>query len=360
MVRKVMEVKNLEVSFEVEDGIVNAVRGIDYCINEGEVLAIVGESGSGKSVATKAITKLFQGDNGRITNGSVVFFGEDLVNKNEKEFTKIRGKDIAMIFQDPMTSLNPTMQVGKQIMEPLMIHKSMNKKDAKVKAIEILDLVGIKNAELRFKDYPHQFSGGQRQRIVIGMALACEPKLLIADEPTTALDVTMQSQIIELMKKLQKKTNTAIIFITHDLGVVANIADTVSVMYCGEIVETGKVEELFYNPKHPYTWGLLASMPTLESNSKSKLIAIPGAPPNLLKPPTGDAFARRSAYALNIDFKYEAPWFQLSPTHFVKSWLLDSRAPKVIPPEVIKEKIKNLPYNFERPLKVEGVSFDEK
>ncbi|HCZ6885271.1 TPA: ABC transporter ATP-binding protein, partial [Staphylococcus aureus] len=258
------------------------------------------------------------------------------------------------------TSLNPTMQVGKQIMEPLMIHKSMNKKDAKVKAIEILDLVGIKNAELRFKDYPHQFSGGQRQRIVIGMALACEPKLLIADEPTTALDVTMQSQIIELMKKLQKKTNTAIIFITHDLGVVANIADTVSVMYCGEIVETGKVEELFYNPKHPYTWGLLASMPTLESNSKSKLIAIPGAPPNLLKPPTGDAFARRSAYALNIDFKYEAPWFQLSPTHFVKSWLLDSRAPKVIPPEVIKEKIKNLPYNFERPLKVEGVSFDEK
>ena len=195
MVRKVLEVKNLEVSFEVEDGIVNAVRGIDYCINEGEVLAIVGESGSGKSVATKAITKLFQGDNGRITNGSVVFFGEDLVNKNEKEFTKIRGKDIAMIFQDPMTSLNPTMQVGKQIMEPLMIHKSMNKKDAKVKAIEILDLVGIKNAELRFKDYPHQFSGGQRQRIVIGMALACEPKLLIADEPTTALDAVSYTHL---------------------------------------------------------------------------------------------------------------------------------------------------------------------
>ncbi|CDR65682.1 ABC transporter ATP-binding protein [Staphylococcus schweitzeri] len=360
MVKKVLEVKKLEVSFEVEDGIVNAVRGIDYCIYEGEVLAIVGESGSGKSVATKAITKLFQGENGKITNGKVLFYGDDLVKKNEKELSKIRGKDISMIFQDPMTSLNPTMQVGKQIMEPLMIHKNMKRMDAKVKAIEILELVGIKNAELRFKDYPHQFSGGQRQRIIIGMALACEPKLLIADEPTTALDVTMQSQIIDLMKKLQKKTNTAIIFITHDLGVVANIADKVSVMYCGEIIETGKVEELFYYPKHPYTWGLLASMPTLKSNSKSKLIAIPGAPPNLLKPPIGDAFARRSTYALYVDFKYEAPWFQISPTHFVKSWLLDSRAPNVVPPKIIKDKFKELPNNFERPLKVEGVSFDEK
>ncbi|HFJ5274540.1 TPA: ABC transporter ATP-binding protein [Staphylococcus aureus] len=261
MVRKVLEVKNLEVSFEVEDGIVNAVRGIDYCINEGEVLAIVGESGSGKSVATKAITKLFQGDNGRITNGSVVFFGEDLVNKNEKEFTKIRGKDIAMIFQDPMTSLNPTMQVGKQIMEPLMIHKSMNKKDAKVKAIEILDLVGIKNAELRFKDYPHEFSGGQRQRIGIARALSVEPELIIADEPISALDVSIQAQIINIIKKLQKERETTLLFIAHDLSMVKYVSDRIAVMHKGKIVEIASAERLYQNPLHNYTKSLISSIP---------------------------------------------------------------------------------------------------
>ncbi|WP_436967004.1 ABC transporter ATP-binding protein [Staphylococcus xylosus] len=358
MSERILEVSDLHVSFDIDAGEVQAVRGVDFVIDKGETLAIVGESGSGKSVTTKAITKLFQGDSGRIKKGEINFLGEDLAKKSEQELIKLRGKDISMIFQDPMTSLNPTMKIGKQVMEPLIKHKNYNKANAKKRALEILNLVGLPNAEKRFNAYPHQFSGGQRQRIVIATALACEPKVLIADEPTTALDVTMQAQILELMKELQHKISTSIIFITHDLGVVANIADRVAVMYGGQMVETGDVDEIFYDPKHPYTWGLLSSMPDLTTGTETELLAIPGTPPDLLHPPKGDAFADRSQFALDIDFKTPPPWYQVSPTHFVKSWLLDDRAPNVEPPEMVKKRLRNMPNNFDKPQQVERVSFN--
>lgn len=359
MTETVLEVNDLHVSFYIAAGEVQAVRGVDFHLNKGETLAIVGESGSGKSVTTKAITKLFQKDTGRIKKGEILFLGEDLAQKSEKELIQLRGRDISMIFQDPMTSLNPTMQIGKQVMEPLIKHKKLSKAKAKQRALEILNLVGLPRAEKRFKAYPHQFSGGQRQRIVIAIALACEPKILIADEPTTALDVTMQAQILDLMKELQNKIKTSIIFITHDLGVVANIADKVAVMYGGQMVETGDVNEIFYDPKHPYTWGLLSSMPDLTTSNDTDLIAIPGTPPDLLHPPIGDAFARRSRYALDIDFKEEPPWFKISPTHFVKSWLLDARAPKVTPPSMVQKRLRTMPSNYEQPQRVERVAFNE-
>ena len=339
MSERVLEVNNLHVSFDITAGEVQAVRGVDFFLNKGETLAIVGESGSGKSVTTKAITKLFQGDTGRIKKGTINFLGEDLAIKSEKELNKLRGKDISMIFQDPMTSLNPTMQIGKQVMEPLIKHRHYSKSEAKKRALEILNLVGLPNAEKRFKAYPHQFSGGQRQRIVIATALACEPKILIADEPTTALDVTMQAQILDLMKELQQKIET-------------------SVMYGGQMIETGNVDEIFYDPKHPYTWGLLSSMPNLTTSNETELIAIPGTPPDLLHPPKGDAFARRSQYALDIDFKEVPPWFKISPTHYVKSWLLDERAPKVEPPEMVQKRQRQMPNNYDKPRRVERVSFD--
>ncbi|MDP4448682.1 ABC transporter ATP-binding protein [Staphylococcus hyicus] len=357
MSERVIEVNDLHVSFDIEVGEVQAVRGVDFYLNKGETLAIVGESGSGKSVTTKAITKLFQGKSGRIKQGSIMFNGEDLTQKSEKELMKLRGKEISMIFQDPMTSLNPTMKIGKQVMEPIMKHIGLNKADAKKRAIELLELVGLKRVKERFNAYPHQFSGGQRQRIVIALALACEPKILIADEPTTALDVTMQAQILDLMKELQQKIDTSIIFITHDLGVVANVADRVAVMYGGQMIETGDVDEIFYDPKHPYTWGLLSSMPDLETEGSTALRAIPGSPPDLVHPPKGDAFAARSEYALAIDFKEAPPWYRVSPTHYVRSWLLDERAPKVDPPELVKRKQRPMPNNFAKPERVERVSF---
>lgn len=359
MSERILEVNDLHVSFDIDAGEVQAVRGVDFYLNKGETLAIVGESGSGKSVTTKAITKLFQGDTGRIKQGEIIFLGEDLSKKSENELIKLRGRDISMIFQDPMTSLNPTMKIGKQVMEPLMKHKNYSKSKAKERALEILNLVGLPNAEKRFNAYPHQFSGGQRQRIVIATALACEPKVLIADEPTTALDVTMQAQILDLMKKLQDKISTSIIFITHDLGVVANVADRVAVMYGGQMIETGDVDEIFYDPKHPYTWGLLSSMPDLTTGTDTELLAIPATPPDLLHPPIGDAFAERSTYALEIDFKSPPPWYQVSPTHFVKSWLLDERAPKVEPPEMVQKRLRSMPNNFDKPQQVERVSFNE-
>ncbi|MGL4521908.1 MAG: ABC transporter ATP-binding protein, partial [Bacilli bacterium] len=257
---------------------------------------------------------------------------------NERDMQNVRGKDIAMIFQDPMTSLNPTMTVGKQIMEGYMKHQQATKEEAMNRTIELMDLVGIKEPEIRAKQYPHQFSGGMRQRVVIAMALACNPKILIADEPTTALDVTIQAQILELMKDIQKKTNCAIIFITHDLGVVANVADRVAVMYAGKIVEVGNVDEIFYNPKHPYTWGLLASMPSLD-DKEQELYAIPGTPPDLIKPPLGDAFAQRNPQALRIDFEEQPPMFQVSPTHHAATWLLHPQAPQIQPPETVKERM---------------------
>ncbi|MBH9581540.1 ABC transporter ATP-binding protein [Staphylococcus felis] len=357
MEKRVLEINDLHVSFDIEAGEVQAVRGVDLYLNKGETLAIVGESGSGKSVTTKAITKLFQGPSGRIKKGNIIFNGEDLTQKTEKELMRLRGKEISMIFQDPMTSLNPTMKIGKQVMEPIIKHIGLNKSDAKKRAIELLELVGLKRVKERFNAYPHQFSGGQRQRIVIALALACEPKILIADEPTTALDVTMQAQILDLMKELQKKIDTSIIFITHDLGVVANVADRVAVMYGGQMVETGDVNEIFYDPRHPYTWGLLSSMPDLDTKGDDVLRAIPGSPPDLIHPPKGDAFAPRSEYALAIDFKEPPPWFKVSPTHFVRSWLLDERAPKVDPPPMVQRKQRVMPHNFEKPERVERVSF---
>ncbi|ELJ9061949.1 ABC transporter ATP-binding protein [Staphylococcus pseudintermedius] len=359
MSERVLEINDLHVSFDIEAGEVQAVRGVDLYLDKGETLAIVGESGSGKSVTTKAITKLFQGQTGRIKNGSIIFNGEDLTQKSEKELMKLRGKEISMIFQDPMTSLNPTMKIGKQVMEPIVRHIGLSKAEAKKRAIELLKLVGLKHVEERFNAYPHQFSGGQRQRIVIALALACEPKILIADEPTTALDVTMQAQILDLMKELQQKIDTSIIFITHDLGVVANVADRVAVMYGGQMIETGDVNEIFYDPKHPYTWGLLSSMPDLGMADDTALMAIPGSPPDLTRPPKGDAFAARSEYALAIDFKEAPPWFKVSPTHFVRSWLLDERAPEVEPPEMVKRKQRPMSNNFAKPERVERVSFNE-
>ncbi|ENQ3080884.1 TPA: ABC transporter ATP-binding protein [Bacillus pseudomycoides] len=339
--KTLLEVKDLHVSFDTHVGEVQAVRGVTFDLKKGETLAIVGESGSGKSVTSKALMDLIPKPPGRIKNGEILFDGRDLTKLSEKEMQQIRGKEIAMIFQDPMTSLNPTMTIGNQIMEGLIKHQGMNKADARKVALELIDLVGIPNPEARLKQYPHQFSGGMRQRVVIAMALACNPKLLIADEPTTALDVTIQAQILELMKDIQQKTEAAIIFITHDLGVVANVADRVAVMYAGKVVEIGTVDEIFYNPKHPYTWGLLASMPSLEGGEE-ELYAIPGTPPDLLNPPKGDAFAMRNPQALKIDFEMDPPLFKVSDTHYAATWLLHEQAPKVEPPEIVQRRIRQM------------------
>ncbi|WP_027408923.1 ABC transporter ATP-binding protein [Anoxybacteroides tepidamans] len=347
---KLLEVKNLEVSFQTYGGEVQAVRGVSFHLNKGETLAIVGESGSGKSVTSQTIMRLIPTPPGRIKNGQIIFNGEDLVKKTDKEMEAIRGKDIGMIFQDPMTSLNPTMKVGHQIMEVLTKHLKMDKSAAKERAIELLRLVGIPMPEKRVNQYPHEFSGGMRQRAMIAVALASNPKLLIADEPTTALDVTIQAQILELMKDLQKKTGTSIIFITHDLGVVANVADRVAVMYAGKIVEMGTVDEIFYDPRHPYTWGLLASMPSLDSDDKSELAAIPGSPPDLTNPPKGDGFAPRNPYAMKIDFELEPPMFKISDTHYAATWLLHPDAPKVEPPEAVKKRLRKLSSNYPQPI----------
>jgi len=339
---KILDVKDLNISFHTFAGEVKAIRGVNFHLNKGETLAIVGESGSGKSVTSKSIMRLLPESNSEIKNGQILFDGKDLTKLSDKEMQKIRGKDISMIFQDPMTSLNPTMTVGKQIMEPIIKHQKMDKASAKERAIELLRLVGIPKPEERFKQYPHQFSGGMRQRVVIAIALACNPKILIADEPTTALDVTIQAQILELMKDLQKKIDTSIIFITHDLGVVANVADRVAVMYGGRIIEIGTVDEIFYNPKHPYTWGLISSMPDLDT-AEDELYAIPGSPPDLLNPPKGDAFAPRNQFAMKIDLEKEPPMFKVSDTHYAATWLLHPDAPKVEPPAAVLKRMQQYP-----------------
>lgn len=332
---KVLEVKDLEVSFRTYGGDVQAVRGVSWDLYEGETLAIVGESGSGKSVTVKAVMGLLSA-NGYYKAGSINFEGHDITKMKEKDLHNIRGNKMAMIFQDPMTSLDPTMNIGKQIMEVILLHQKVSKHEAYEKAVRLIELVGISEPKERMKQYPHQFSGGMRQRIVIAIALACEPKVLIADEPTTALDVTIQAQILDLMKEIQKKINASIIFITHDLGVVANVADRVAVMYAGRVVEMGTADEVFYNPQHPYTWGLLGSMPDLDT--EGELYAIPGTPPNLVKPPKGDAFALRSEFAMTIDFEEAPPMFKISETHQAATWLLHEDAPKVTPPLVIRKR----------------------
>ncbi|MBH6947693.1 ABC transporter ATP-binding protein [Clostridioides difficile] len=322
-----LEVNNLSVSFKVEEGEVQAVRNVSFNLKKGETLAIVGESGCGKSVLCKSLMRILP-YNGYIKNGEVLLKSSDLVKKSEKEMEDIRGKNISMIFQDPMTSLNPTISIGKQIAEAVIIHQGISKSEAKKRAIELIELVGIDNPEKRFKQFPHHFSGGMRQRIVIAIALACNPDVLIADEPTTALDVTIQAQIIDLIKDLQHKIGLSIIFITHDLGVVATIADRIAVMYAGKIVEIGTVEDIFYDPRHPYTWGLLGSLPTLDSQD-DYLYNIPGMPPNLLTPPKGDAFAIRNKNALKIDYEKEPPMFKINDTHSAATWLLHPDAPEV-------------------------------
>ena len=336
MSETILSIENLRIHFETFAGEVQAIRGVNLKLEKGETLALVGESGSGKSVTAKSVMKLLS-NNAVVKEGAIIFKGENILEKSERDMQSIRGKKIAMVFQDPMTSLDPTMKIGKQITEVIIKHEKASKEEANKRAEELLELVGIPNAKERMKQYPHQFSGGQRQRIVIAIALACNPDVLIADEPTTALDVTIQAQILELLKELQQQFQMAIIFITHDLGVVANVADRVAVMYAGKVVEVGTADEVFYNPQHPYTWGLLLSMPTLHSGDT--LYAIPGSPPDLLDPPVGDAFALRSDVALEIDRVKEPPMFEVSPTHFAATWLLDPRAPKVpVPEEIVRRR----------------------
>ena len=337
MQETLLEVKNLEISFRTYAGEVQAVRGVNFELRKGETLAIVGESGSGKSVSTQAILGLLDKKNTMIKNGEIMYLGKNLLSFNDAAMQQIRGKEIATIFQDPMTSLNPTMTVGKQIAESIVQHQATAKSQALDEAKELLKMVGVKDVEKRMHHFPHQFSGGMRQRVMIAIALACKPKILIADEPTTALDVTIQAQILELMNELKDKIDTSIIFITHDLGVVANMADRVAVMYAGKIVECGTVDEIFYHPQHPYTWGLLASMPSMEDTSQT-LYSIPGTPPNMIYPPTGDAFAERNKYALEIDFKQEPPIFSISTTHYAATWLLHPDAPHVTPPAEITRR----------------------
>ncbi|CAI3663042.1 ABC transporter ATP-binding protein [Clostridium neonatale] len=343
---KVLEVRDLSISFTTSAGKVNTIRGVNLDLYKGETLAIVGESGSGKSVTMKAVMGILS-SNGEINSGNIKFsyyrdkekVDVDILKLSKKEMRqRINGKRIAMIFQDPMTSLNPTMTIGAQIMEGMIWHYKTPKKEAHDKAVELLKLVGITDAENRMKNYPHQLSGGMRQRVVIAIALACNPDLLICDEPTTALDVTIQAKILELIKDIQKKLNISVIYITHDLGVVAKVADYVTVMYAGKIVEKGTINEIFYDPRHPYTWGLLSAMPDLDTND-DKLYTIPGSTPNLANKVEGDAFAPRNIYALNIDNRLEPPMFKISDTHYAATWLLHENAPKVEMPAELKQRI---------------------
>jgi oligopeptide transport system ATP-binding protein len=331
----ILSAKDLVVKFRVRNKELTAIRHISMDLFEGETLAIVGESGSGKTVLTKTFTGMLE-SNGTITSGSILFEGQELTDlKTDKQWETIRGAKISTVFQDPMTSLNPLKKIGLQITEVIEKNQKREGAEARQIALSLMERVWIKNALERFNDYPFQYSGGMRQRIVIAIALACRPKILICDEPTTALDVTIQAQILDLIRELQKEYGFTTIYITHDLGVVANVADRVAVMYAGQIVEYGTVREIFYDSRHPYTWALISSLPTLAEKDRP-LYAIPGTPPTLFNEIRGDAFAPRNNYALTVDFEEEPPFFQVSATHFAKTWLLDPRAPEAIPPEAVK------------------------
>lgn len=333
--------------FGTNAGVVHAIRSINLDLQKGETVAIVGESGSGKSVTMKAAVGLLD-SNATINSGEILYTYDDghgqdktvdLLKLSKKQLrTEYNGQRLAMVFQDPMTSLDPTMTIGKQIMEGMLLHKHMPKDEARTKALQLLELVGITDAEKRFRNYPHQLSGGMRQRVVIAIALSAEPDILICDEPTTALDVTIQSKILDLIKQIQQKMHLSVIYITHDLGVVAKVADYVNVMYAGKIVEVGNVEEIFYEPRHPYTWGLLSAMPDLET-ADDRLYSIPGSPPNLLHEPVGDAFAARNRFAMVIDKKAEPPLFKVSETHYAATWLLHPDAPAFEMPKELKERL---------------------
>ncbi len=354
MQEKILSIENLSVRFSLRGRILHAIRQVSLDVYKGETLVIVGESGCGKSVLNKNLIGLLD-SNGFIDNGSIKYYGAkpdaknpdlygedekgtyaDLAKfKKEKDWLKIRGQEICMILQDPMTSLNPLKTIGAQIAEAISLHQGKKGKEAKEAALQIMRDVRIDDPERRYKQYPHEFSGGMRQRVVIAIAIACNPKILICDEPTTALDVTIQAQVLSLIRELKEKYKLTVIFITHDLGVVANIADRVAVMYAGDIIEIGMVEEIFYQPKHPYTWALLSSLPQLGVKGED-LFSIKGTPPNLFAEVKGDAFAPRNPQALKIDFEELPPYFTVSPTHKARTWLLDERAPKVEPPEVIR------------------------
>ncbi|MCX7694757.1 MAG: ABC transporter ATP-binding protein [Caloramator sp.] len=328
---RLLEIKNLRTSFFTHVGEVQAVRGVSFHLDKGEAIGIVGESGSGKSITMMSVMRLLA-DNGKIVEGEILFEGKDLAKLPENEMQRVRGNEIGMIFQDPMTSLNPVLTIGDQLMEPLIKHKKMSKEEAFNRAVHMLELVGIPSPKSRMSQYPHEFSGGMRQRVMIAMALACEPKLLIADEPTTALDVTIQAQILELMKDLKQKINTSIILITHDLGVVADLCSRINVMYGGLIAETGSTRDIFYNPKHPYTWGLLNSVPNPKNLVKERLKPIDGQPPDLLKPPAGCPFAPRCQYAMRICMTQRPPLFEIGEGHKAACWLNHKDAPKVEAP----------------------------
>ena len=338
---RILSVQDLHVKFDLRGRVLHAIRGVDLELYRGEVLAIVGESGSGKSVFTKSFMGLLDA-NGSITGGTMDYYptpGGEPVRlsclKGEKDWLRIRGREIAMVMQDPMTSLNPLKTIGEQITEAVCLHQDLKGAAAREKALEYLRDVGIRDPEQRFRQYPHEFSGGMRQRVVIAIALACSPRILICDEPTTALDVNIQAQILQLLKQMRQKYHLTIVMITHDLGVVANIADRVAVMYAGDIVEIGTADEIYYDPRHPYTWALLSSMPQMGVKGQD-LFNILGTPPNLFAEIRGDAFAPRNPQALKIDFVKRPPYFSVTPTHKAKTWLLDPRAPQVEPPAAVK------------------------
>ena len=333
----IISAKDVEITFSLRGKKLNAIRKCSLDLYDGETLAIVGESGSGKSVFTKTFVGMLD-VNGKITGGSIMYEGRDMTKFTEKDWLGVRGKKIAMVMQDPMTSLNPLKKIGKQIQESIEHHQGLKGAEAKKAAIEMLAKVGIPDPERRYEQYPHEFSGGMRQRVVIAIAAACRPQILICDEPTTALDVTIQAKILELIRSIQKERGISVIYITHDLGVVAKVADYVDVMYAGKIVETGTIDEIFYDPRHPYTWGLLSAMPDLDT-ADERLYTIPGSPPNLLHEKAGDAFAPRNKYALEIDDEIDPPMFKISDTHFAATWLLDPRAPKVEMPPELKDRV---------------------
>ena len=328
----ILEVKDLQISFKSYAGEVQAVRDVNFDLRRGETLAIVGESGSGKSVTAKSIMKLLPESNSEIKGGEAIFEDRNLLELSDKQMQKVRGPKISMVFQDPMTSLDPTMKIGRQIVESLKKHLGLSRGKAKERAVDLLRMVGIPNPEDRVDSYPHQFSGGMRQRVVIAIALSCDPDVLIADEPTTALDVTIQAQILDLLRKLQEENGTSIILITHDLGVVANAAHRVAVMYSGRVIETGDVREIFYEPKHPYTWGLLTSVPLPTADRSQELIPIPGSPPDPLDPPKACPFAARCPHTMRICTEEMPEFTRFSEEHGAACWLHHEMAPDVEPP----------------------------
>jgi oligopeptide transport system ATP-binding protein len=330
--QSILEVRDLRVSFSTYAGEVQAVRDVSFDLRRGETLAIVGESGSGKSVTAKSIMRLLPEANTLIKGGEILFEEQDILKLSEQQMQKIRGSKIAMVFQDPMTSLDPTMKIERQITESLKIHLGLSGQRARERAVELLTLVGISNPEDRIKQYPHQFSGGMRQRVVIAIALACDPQILIADEPTTALDVTIQAQILELLRELQERLGMSVILITHDLGVVAHTAHRVAVMYAGKVVETGTLRETFYDPQMPYTWGLLASIPLPTADRGQELIPIPGSPPDMLDPPKGCPFTARCPYSMRVCADEVPEYTTFSPEHKAACWLHHPMAPNIEPP----------------------------